>query len=1108
MVCAQILPWSSALRSAGRNSLRRIQILPPSPLGPLSPAAAYSTLPISRHSSQNLFTALTSRPFATSSVRKKDLPPDDVPDPIPIKEKGETESQKQRNEPTATAEDSVEAKRAPETPPSSSSTASGSTSNTKGSSGSGSSGESGGGDGGRRGGRKTSNERAIQKPSVPDIYPQVMAIPIAKRPLFPGFYKAVTIRDPNVARAIQEMMRKGQQYVGAFLFKDEASDKDVIESMDEVHDVGVFAQVTSAFPVHGEEHSLTAVLYPHRRIKMSRLIPPNEVKNKGPSDAPRAPPIVEVRPVEDQTSKDTATIEKSGDVVASFEESSATPPIRDVQPYEPTAFLRDFTVSLVDVDNLVEEPYDKKDPVIKAVTSELVNVFKDVANLNHLFRDQIATFSMSQSAGNILEEPGKLADFAAAVSAGEIKELQEVLETMNVQERLSKALMVLKKELMNAQLQAKISKDVEGKIQKRQREYWLMEQMKGIRRELGIESDGKDKMVEKFREKASKLAMPEAAKKVFEEELSKLAHLEPAASEFNVTRNYLDWLTQIPWGQQSAENFGIKNAMTVLDEDHHGLKDVKDRILEFIAVGKLRGTVEGKILCFVGPPGVGKTSIGKSIARALNRQYYRFSVGGLTDVAEIKGHRRTYVGALPGRIVQALKKCQTENPLILIDEVDKIGRGHQGDPSSALLELLDPEQNNSFLDHYLDVPVDLSKVLFVCTANMTDTIPRPLLDRMEMIELSGYVADEKMAIAERYLAPAAKELSGLKDVAVNLDKAAIEELIKSYCRESGVRNLKKQIEKVYRKSALNIIRDVGEGEDTPLAESKALTEEGKKAQEESAKDDTDVKETPQAIEKETTPNPRVQLKVPDSVNITIDRSNLKDYVGPPVFTSDRLYETTPPGVAMGLAWTSMGGAALYVESILENALSYSSRPGLERTGNLKNVMKESTLIAYSFAKGLLAKKFPENKFFEKAKVHLHCPEGAVQKDGPSAGVTMATSLLSLALGKGVGPTVAMTGELTVTGKVLRIGGLREKTVAARRAGAERIIFPMDNMSDWIELPENIKEGIQGHAASWYSEIFDLVFPDLDHHAANTLWKKQLKEPKKREKQDEDSDNDD
>ena len=585
---------------------------------------------------------------------------------------------------------------------------------------------------------------------------------------------------------------------------------------------------------------------------------------------------------------------------------------------------------------------------------------------------------MSQPASNILDDPGRLADFAGAVASGETNELQEVLEAMNIERRLYNALAVLKKELMNSQLQNKISKDVEHKIQKRQREYWLMEQMKGIRRELGIESDGKEKLVEKFKEKGDKLTMPEAVKKVFDEELEKLAHLEPAASEFNVTRNYLDWLTQIPWGQQSVENFGINNAITVLDEDHHGLKDVKDRILEFIAVGKLRGTVEGKILCFVGPPGVGKTSIGKSIARALNRQYYRFSVGGMTDVAEIKGHRRTYVGALPGRIIQALKKCQTENPLILIDEVDKISKGHQGDPASALLELLDPEQNNSFLDHYMDVPVDLSKVLFVCTANMTDTIPRPLLDRMELIELSGYVADEKMAIAQKFLSPAAKDLSGLKGVDVALSKEAIEELIKSYCRESGVRNLKKQIEKIYRKSALNIIRDLGE---EVFSEEKALTEEGKTAREQSKKDKSDVKETPEAIAKETTETPRRGLQVPEGVQVHIDRSNLKDYVGPPVFTSDRLYETTPPGVAMGLAWTSMGGAALYVESILENVLHAASKPGLERTGNLKNVMRESTVIAYSFAKSLMAKMFPENKFFEKAKLHLHCPEGAVQKDG-------------------------------------------------------------------------------------------------------------------------------
>lgn len=893
-----------------------------------------------------------------------------MPDPISPKKDNQSEEHEKKN-PTKTitkTEESAETKKAPET------VAGSSASNTNsGGAGAGKESSSGAGDGGRKGGRRVFSERAIQKPSIPEVYPQVMAIPVVRHPFFPGLYRAVTFRNPNVSLALQEMMRRGQPYVGAFLSKDEGFSKEIIEHMDEIYDVGVFAQVISVLPVGGGMNSVSAVLYPHRRIKISRLVPPTQVK----TEAFEPDPIVDVNPAADHPKEEPSSTEKPGDVVASFEEPSAPPQPEEAPTYEPTSFLRDYAVTLVDVDNLVEEQYDKKSAVIKAVTSELVNVFKDIANLNPLFRDQISTFSQS-SAGSILDDPGRLSDFAAAVSSGEINELQEVLEAMNIEDRLPKALMVLKKELMNSQLQNKISKDVEHKIQKRQREYWLMEQMKGIRRELGIESDGKAKLIEKFKEKANKLAMPNTVKNVFDEELEKLAHLEPAASEFNVTRNYLDWLTQIPWGQQSVENFGIKNAMTILDEDHYGLKDVKDRILEFVAVGKLRGTVEGKILCFVGPPGVGKTSIGKSIARALNRQYYRFSVGGMTDVAEIKGHRRTYVGALPGRIIQALKKCQTENPLILIDEVDKISKGHQGDPASALLELLDPEQNNSFLDHYMDIPVDLSKVLFVCTANLTDTIPRPLLDRMELIELSGYVADEKMAIAERFLSPAAKDLSGLKEVDVALRKGAIEELIKSYCRESGVRNLKKQIEKIYRKSALNIIRDLGE---EVFSEEKALTDEGKAAVEQSKKNESDVKVTTEAIEKETTETPRRGLQVPEGVHVNIDRANLKDYVGPPVFTSDRLYETTPPGVAMGLAWTSMGGAALYVESILENALHAASRPGLERTGNLKNVMKESTVIAYSFAKSVMAKMFPENKFFENAKLHLHCPEGAVQKDG-------------------------------------------------------------------------------------------------------------------------------
>lgn len=503
---------------------------------------------------------------------------------------------------------------------------------------------------------------------------------------------------------------------------------------------------------------MTAVLYPHRRIRIDELLPipkiepakqaaaakaaaaaEGEAESALPSKAegaysevdehrpqidgperPEEPAYVgdapltpaesapeaakkgeEVSAPQSQVSKGAdAVVEQAGGEAVQRDGAASSSEGDSSQPFQ-TAYLHDYAVSIVNVSNIEMQPYDKKSQMARAIAGEIISVFKEIATLNPLFRDQIANFSMSQSAGNVFEEPEKLADFAAAVSTGEVHELQEVLESMVLEDRLQKALLVLKKELMNAQLQNKISKDVETKIAKRQREYYLMEQLKGIKKELGIESDGKDKLVEKFSEKAKGLLMPEAVKKVFDEELNKLQGLEPAASEFNVTRNYLDWLTSIPWGRHTAENFDLGHATTVLDEDHYGLKDVKDRILEFLAVGKLRGTVEGKILCFVGPPGVGKTSIGKSIARALERQFFRFSVGGLSDVAEIKGHRRTYVGAMPGKIIQALKKVQTENPLVLIDEVDKIGRGHNGDPSSALLEMLDPEQNAQFLDHYV-----------------------------------------------------------------------------------------------------------------------------------------------------------------------------------------------------------------------------------------------------------------------------------------------------------------------------------------------------------------------------------------------------------------------
>lgn len=627
---------------------------------------------------------------------------------------------------------------------------------------------------------------------------------------------------------------------------------------------------------------------------------------------------------------------------------------------------------------------------------------------------------------------------------------------------------------MNAQLQSKISKDVENKIQKRQREYYLMEQLKGIKKELGIESDGKDKLVDKFKEKAETLNMPEAVRKVFDEEINKLQHLEPAASEFNVTRNYLDWLTQIPWGRHSEENFDLKHAVTVLDEDHYGLKDVKDRILEFLAVGKLRGTVEGKILCFVGPPGVGKTSIGKSIARALDRQFFRFSVGGLSDVAEIKGHRRTYVGAMPGKIIQALKKVQTENPLVLIDEVDKIGRGHNGDPSSALLEMLDPEQNSQFLDHYLDVPVDLSRVLFVCTANTLETIPAPLLDRMEVLEVSGYITDEKAAIASKYLAPQAKDGAGLKNADVKLTDDAVAALIRYYCRESGVRKLKQQIEKVFRKAALKIVQDIPE----PLAEDKAKivppaeapAETSKSASSESSeviedkveKQDGETATAPESTsdDRKTTTGVRKPLEIPASVSVEITAENLLDYVGPPVYQKDRIYtKTSPVGVSTGLGYLGNGSGAVM-------PIEVTSMPGsgIQLTGKLGEVIKESAQIALAFLRanaytlGLTDDK--DQDLLDKRAIHLHMPEGSIGKEGPSAGIAILTAFVSLFSKRGISSDLAMTGEMTLAGQVLPVGGLKEKILAAHRAGIKKIIAPLACKPD-IEhnVPESVKEGI-------------------------------------------------
>ncbi|RKO98729.1 hypothetical protein CXG81DRAFT_2076, partial [Caulochytrium protostelioides] len=659
---------------------------------------------------------------------------------------------------------------------------------------------------------------AIQKIQVPKDYPQLLAIPLDRRPLFPGFYKTLAIKDPAVISAIESLVRRRQPYIGIFLTKEETDiSADVITDISQVNRVGVFAQITNIFADGSETPDnphLNVVVYPHRRIRMTGLV--DVTQQQQPSGAAgageRTMPSPETEHASESTLTTQARVLLDGEEAKEGVERSPSPSaepsvdIPYIDGYHPVNLpLRGQAVSIADVENLADEPYTPTNRLIRAITSEILAVFKELSAINPLVREQIVSFSI-QNGGHALTDPTRIADFAATISSGNPEELQDVLESLVIEERLHKALVLLKKELAGMKLQIQVTSDVDKKINRRTQEYFLREQLKSIKKELGMEDDGKSKLIATFRDRIKHLTMPPDVLKIVHDEIRNLEGLEPAAHEYSVARNYLDWLTQIPWGKTTPEKFVLRDAIRVLDEDHYGLKDVKDRILEFIAVGKLRGTVEGKILCLSGPPGVGKTSVGKSVARALGRQFYRFSVGGLHDVAEIKGHRRTYVGAMPGKLIQALKKVQTSNPLVMIDEIDKLGRDGRGDPASALLELLDPEQNSAFMDHYLDVPVDLSKVLFICTANVLEAIPGPLLDRMEVIRVSGYVQEEKVAIAQKYLCPQSLKSCGLTHDALALTPEAIEQLIRYYCRESGVRNLKKHIDKIYRKVALQIVR--------------------------------------------------------------------------------------------------------------------------------------------------------------------------------------------------------------------------------------------------------------------------------------------------------------
>ena len=648
---------------------------------------------------------------------------------------------------------------------------------------------------------------------------------------------------------------------------------------------------------------------------------------------------------------------------------------------------------------------------IKAYTTAIVNIIKELLPLNPMYGEELKLFLNHFGTS----EPSRLADFGASLTTADPAEMQEILDTVQLLPRMEKTLVLLQKEVEIARAQTEIRKHVEGELTQRQREMFLREQLKFIQSELGISKDDRQSELEALREKIKDYQIPRQAAERIEQEMEKMAVLDRGSPEYTVTRNYLDWLSAVPWGVFSADSLDLKKAERILDADHEGLAEVKERILEFIAVGAMKGKIAGSILLLVGPPGVGKTSLGRSVAAALGREFFRFSLGGMHDEAEIKGHRRTYIGAMPGKFIQALRECKTANPVIMLDEIDKIGASFRGDPASALLEVLDPEQNRDFLDHYLDVRVDLSNVLFICTANQLDTIPGPLMDRMESVRLSGYLAAEKVAIARRHLLPRQLQRAGLKRRGqLRIDAAALGKIIEQYAREAGVRKLEKMLGAIARKATMKLLK---------------------------------------------------KAKAPLRVSV----GNLAEYLGKPQFSAaSRIHGI---GVVTGLAWTPLGGATLDVEA---SAVHDFSR-GLQLTGQLGEVMQESAKIAHSYVLGNAEKLGVEQAFFEKAMLHLHVPAGATPKDGPSAGITMASALVSLARNRRVRKSLAMSGELSLTGRVLPVGGIKEKVIAARRMKIRALLLPEANRDDYQELPAYVKKGLTVNFVSTFDEVLGHLF---------------------------------
>jgi ATP-dependent Lon protease len=666
----------------------------------------------------------------------------------------------------------------------------------------------------------------------------------------------------------------------------------------------------------------------------------------------------------------------------------------------------------------LEELTPAASPSFEALVRNVVEQFQQIVSESPTLSDELRTIAAN------IEEPARLVDFvASSLPFLTTDDKQQLLETPNVADRLEQLNKLLAKEIEVQQLRAKIQTSVQDQVQQSQRDYYLREQMKAIQKELGEQDEGQ-RDTDELREKIEAAGMPEEVKKEAMKELSRLQRMSPMAADYSLTRNYIEWLAVLPWNKSSASKIDIGNAKEILDEDHYELKKVKDRILDYLSVLELKPDMKGPILCFVGPPGVGKTSLGRSIARALGRKFQRVSLGGMHDEAEIRGHRRTYIGALPGQIIQSIRRAGTNDPVIMLDEVDKLGRDFRGDPASALLETLDPEQNNTFRDNYLDVPFDLSKVLFICTANMLDPVPAPLLDRMEIIPLQGYSEEEKVHIANRYLIPRQIKENGITAEQIEFPEDALRHLIRHYTREAGVRKLEQTIGTVCRKQARRVV----EGHTEKLA---------------------------------------------------VTRETLKEFLGGiQVRVDTEVAERVKrPGVAVGMAWTPAGGDILFIE-----ANKMKGKGGFTMTGQIGEVMQESMQAALTWVRSNAGHLGLTEDFNKDLDIHIHVPAGAIPKDGPSAGVTMATVLASLLTDTAVRPLTSMTGEITLSGNVLPVGGIKEKFLAARRAGVQHIILPAENRQNVEEdLTPEMMEGVTVHYASQIDDVLQVALPMMSVH---------------------------